>query len=607
MEERAEEDFQHFQSVSEGNRLMNSHNTRTQNRGEKKPSRLGSILVLATGVLIMVFAFAAFSVDVGYITLTKTQLQNAVDAAALAAVMELDPNGDQTEVQARAIQAAKNIAGMHKAGDHSSVSLENNLGSVQFGRRTFNSISQKYTYVWGPEAEPYNLVKVTAHRKEIFNQGDLVADNQLPLFFAPVIGTESASLQTSAIATFQPRDIMLVLDYSASMNDDSELTARDSLGQEAVEENIQQIWEELGSPTYGNLDFTPDWVTIPGATIPTSVKWMTNDVEVITTESIDGVVLYFANGEQQSFGPTSQTTKTYSGSDSNSGQRITSVYVKTDDTWEEFNFYSNSHIRRGLGLNDVAYPYPSGSWNDYIEYARSHSSNMPWYEQSIFASGYRRKFGMLTLIDFWNKNKPMYSETPDLWKTSQQPITALKDSVDVLLNYLSDVSAEDNVGLSVYTYPDSDGAKLEAGLGTQLNILKLKSRQRQAGHYDRYTNIGAGMHTARVEIESKARPKAFRMMILITDGQANRTSTAASPSQFALDEAYLAKASQIKIMTISLGANADTGLMQQIADITGGEHFNVPGGEGVAAYEEDLKSIFGQIASDRPLKLIHEN
>jgi hypothetical protein len=44
--------------------------------------------------------------------------------------------------------------------------------------------------------------------------------------------------------------------------------------------------------------------------------------------------------------------------------------------------------------------------------------------------------------------------------------------------------------------------------------------------------------------------------------------------------------------------------MQQIADITGGEHFNVPGGASVAEYAEDLKQIFGKIASDRPLKLI---
>jgi Mg-chelatase subunit ChlD len=141
-------------------------------------------------------------------------------------------------------------------------------------------------------------------------------------------------------------------------------------------------------------------------------------------------------------------------------------------------------------------------------------------------------------------------------------------------------------------------------LGSSLNTVKTISRQRQAGHYDQFTNIGAGMRTARLELEAHHRPKAFQMMILMTDGLPNRTSTSSSPAQFPIDEAYLAKASDIKIMTISVGAGADTGLMQQIADITGGKHFNVPGGASVAAYAQDLKTIFGEIASDRPLKLI---
>lgn len=569
--------------------------------------RWGSILVLATGILILIFGFAAFTVDVGYITLSKSQLQNAVDAAALAAVMELDTNGDQQDAKSRAIQSAVEIAAMHRAGDHDSVSIEGNLGSVEFGRRSYNVFTKEYDYVWGPEAEPFNVVKVTAHRKEIWDDGTLEADNQLPLFFGPVIGSESATLQTSAIATFLPRDIMLVLDYSASMNDDSELTAMHTLGLDAVEDNIYQMWEELGSPTYGNLGFEPDWVTIPGETVPTSVKWMTETVELQTTDSIDGVRLYFSNGENQLFGATTQTTATYTGSNSNSGQRITKVNVKYDETWETFDFYSNSVIRRGLGLDSVPYPYPSGSWNNYIEYARSHSSSMPWYERSVYDAGHRRKFGMLTLIDFWNNNKPLHDQTPDLWKISQQPITALKDSVDVLLDFLTDVGAEDNVGLSIYTYTDSDGAKLEAGLGTQLNIIKGISRQRQAGHYDYYTNIGAGMRTARLELVAQGRPKAIKTMILMTDGQANRSSTSANPAQSALDEAQWAKDSQIKIITISLGANADTELMQQIADITGGQHFNVPGGQGVEQYNDELKEVFKEIAAARPVKLIHDN
>ena len=45
----------------------------------------------------------------------------------------------------------------------------------------------------------------------------------LPFFFGRVLGRNTFDLQSSAIAMYQPRDIMLVLDFSGSMNDDSEL------------------------------------------------------------------------------------------------------------------------------------------------------------------------------------------------------------------------------------------------------------------------------------------------------------------------------------------------------------------------------------------------
>ena len=45
----------------------------------------------------------------------------------------------------------------------------------------------------------------------------------LPLFFGRVLGKDNFSIESQAIAMYQPRDIVLVLDFSGSMNDDSEL------------------------------------------------------------------------------------------------------------------------------------------------------------------------------------------------------------------------------------------------------------------------------------------------------------------------------------------------------------------------------------------------
>jgi uncharacterized membrane protein len=57
--------------------------------GMPENQRRGSILVLAAAVLVMVFGFTAFAVDMGYITLTKAQLQKTADSAALAATVEM--------------------------------------------------------------------------------------------------------------------------------------------------------------------------------------------------------------------------------------------------------------------------------------------------------------------------------------------------------------------------------------------------------------------------------------------------------------------------------------------------------------------------------------
>ena len=95
-------------------------------------------------------------------------------------------------------------------------------------------------------------------------------------------------------------------------------------------------------------------------------------------------------------------------------------------------------------------------------------------------------------------------------------------------------------------------------------------------------------------------------MVLMTDGVANEPGDSATASAAVITEANLAKANKIKILTISLGAGADTSIMQQVADITGGVHFNVPGGSSIAAVQTQLDAVFREIANSRTLKLISD-
>src|SRR5436853_4588642 len=85
-------------------------------------NRRGNILVLAAAALIMIMGFTAFSIDIGYITLTKAQLQNAADAAALAAAADLaagiPPASTQstTQTETLARQSATTVAAANSAG-----------------------------------------------------------------------------------------------------------------------------------------------------------------------------------------------------------------------------------------------------------------------------------------------------------------------------------------------------------------------------------------------------------------------------------------------------------------------------------------------------------
>jgi hypothetical protein len=461
----------------------------------RAPSRLteqrrGTIVVFAALLMIVMMAVLAFSIDLGYILVVETELQRATDAAALAGVAELVNGTAAAEAEAREFAGLNLVAGR---------SVQGGDADIEFGH-------------WDGEAfvesdELPSALRVTLRR------------DRERMFFARLLGRNEFSAQAQAVASYRPRDIMLVLDYSASMNDDSELGAIGKLGRTAVEANLLQIYQELGAPTFGNMQWTP-------------------------------------------------------------------VYISSTN---------KSTIKNTLGISNVPYPYPVGSWNNYIDYVIN--------DATISNAGYRKKYGYLTWVNYLLEARPMYSETPDLWRTSEQPITALKNGVSVLLSFLQEVASEDRLGLAVYTSSSSD-ALLESGLTTDMPSIEDISRRRQAGHYDHYTNIGAGIRVGREELVANGRTGAVKILVLMTDGIANRPSNESTARNYALQQAELTAAADIPIVTISVGLGADIDLMDEIAETTGGVHFNVPGDQTVAEVQEDLEEVFRTVAASRPLKLV---
>lgn len=151
-------------------------------RRKKGVERRGSITVLAAVFLVVVIAFMAFSIDYGYIVVTESELQNAADAGAMSGARALNDGREE------AILAAKNWTGKNIAAGQSVAVADED---VEIGR--WDADAATFTVVPANSSDAPNAVRVTCRRTS--GRG-----NPLNLFFAPVIGTDSANLTVSAIA-----------------------------------------------------------------------------------------------------------------------------------------------------------------------------------------------------------------------------------------------------------------------------------------------------------------------------------------------------------------------------------------------------------------------
>ncbi len=172
------------------------------------PNRRGGVIVLAAAILVALFAFTAFVVDVGYITLTKAELSKAADGAALAAVSEqpeaFGPGATVTTLVAdnSGRDWASAVGNANETADRSSTFL-NTTRDVRYGKYQWNPASNKWEKFWN-EA-PYNMAEVT-FRRNVSEGGtaSTAGDGPLDLFFAPVFGTYRAGTKASSIAAMLP-------------------------------------------------------------------------------------------------------------------------------------------------------------------------------------------------------------------------------------------------------------------------------------------------------------------------------------------------------------------------------------------------------------------
>ena len=161
--------------------------------------RRGAVAVFVALLMIPLLGFVALCVDIGWVTTTKSTLQNAADSAAAAGASQLvDYYGTYstatTSAQPSLISSAKSSAttygkkfcAYNGSGGVTSLNLLTN--DVVFG---FTDASNNFTSTYSGYP---NTAKVTVRR-------DATANGRLPFFFATAMGRHDTALAATASMT----------------------------------------------------------------------------------------------------------------------------------------------------------------------------------------------------------------------------------------------------------------------------------------------------------------------------------------------------------------------------------------------------------------------
>ncbi|MBI4581746.1 MAG: VWA domain-containing protein [Planctomycetes bacterium] len=273
-------------------------------------------------------------------------------------------------------------------------------------------------------------------------------------------------------------------------------------------------------------------------------------------------------------------------------------------------------------------PYPSaasnpdstskevgGNWNSYFAYVISTSASMNRYNPSTDYygdPGLRYRFGLKTWVDYLQEEQEGTAASPGLDGAPTQPMGAVIDGVNAALDIIQELQSDDQVGMAGYGtvgYGPAEKPDNMSWLIPDADVIRDRVNDLQAGMWTSNTNIAQGIDRG-VDVlfqSPEARGNAAKVMLLLTDGLANQTRP--NPTQTNVSKAKTdtvqaatdARARGVQIYTVSVGVNSDTDLMEQIAQIGGGEHFHAEGD--IEAYKSQLRDIFQKLGGKRPVIL----
>jgi hypothetical protein len=182
---------------------------------DSRKRRKGTIAAMTGFLLMAILGLVACALDIGWIEMTRTQLQAVADASSLAGGTELMPGlgyfktKTPDEVVDAATPVAVEYAGYNRNAELASSFIDGGR-DVKFGKATFDPVEREDgsegcgCFIKTPadqNPEYYNYIEVTALRNQV---GSTAGDGPAPLFFARIFGINDKSLRATATAAILP-------------------------------------------------------------------------------------------------------------------------------------------------------------------------------------------------------------------------------------------------------------------------------------------------------------------------------------------------------------------------------------------------------------------
>lgn len=608
---------------------------------------------------------AALAIDTGLMYSAKQELQSAADSAALAAASQL---GATSDASALATAEAKRFAKLNDVMGEDADLVD---ADVVFGHAVLDGT--KYTFQ--PGADPKDAVRVTLKRDQTVSDGpvSLLFAKTFGMTGARMQASAVAMLVPRDISMIV--DLSGSMNDDSELRHYKRFASEKSGYIDGVQINLKAVWTALpqnkgkagvkngtnpsspGSPVAndnqpsngtgrpqsagGNPD--PNEETSGGSSNPKGPRWgwMTDYGTSLVlgsyNPSSDFGLYYIPKGSTcsdsdvvanltESGYSSSERSALLSGSsdsDTNAYKRRVQVLLglagwKSGKSGGKYTTGGNgdNKVDSNELTNTVSYPFNSGSWDGYVDYMRSSSTQMENTDSNL-----KYRFGIKTFVNFLLEQQESHSETPELANTPEEPLYSVKNAVQTMIDEIIYLETQDHVSLETfaqYSQHRVDLTQVTSGesLAAKLQLVADNCYTYQAGHDTAYTNIGAGLNQAITELMSeRARTAASKVIILLTDGKPNVDSNgsvvgnnAAGAISWVEDRADFAKSKGFTVYTVGVGGDVDDELLSDAA--TSPDHYyyadNAPDPDNGNAplYVNQLKQIFKTLGGKRPVRLI---